>query len=84
MSLVVDVESSVREIKQRISQAQSAKARAEIERDTAQASADKARARLKDEFGVETPSDAQGVMASLEADLNRAIEDARNALERTA
>jgi F0F1-type ATP synthase membrane subunit b/b' len=78
-----DVEQQVRDIKARIQQAQARRARAEVERDTARAAADKARDMLKTEYGVETPDEARAVLAQLELDLDQAIQDAQQALERT-
>lgn len=67
------VEDQLREIRTRISQVQSQKARATVEHENAVARRDAAKKTLKEEFGVETTEDAKRVLAELQTELNDAV-----------
>lgn len=72
---------SLTELKQKISAAQAAKARAEVMRDQVEGELTSTRARLQEEFGVETPDEARRVIAELTEARDTAITKAMTALE---
>jgi hypothetical protein len=72
---------SLTELKQKISHAQAAKARAEVMRDQVETELGATRARLKEDFGVETPDEARRIIGELTAQRDAAIERAMAKLE---
>ena len=78
---MVDSDDRIRQLKTSIEQARLAQTRAELERDSANANVVKVRARLKEEFGLEDLAKAREVLARLETDLAKSIDDAYTTLE---
>lgn len=72
-------EERLNSLRERISRATSARARAEAEHDAAVRDRAAALADLQ-EFGVSTGQDAASLMARLEADLEKAVADVEQAL----
>ncbi len=64
-----EVEEKVAQLRREVTLHQQQRARAEHERDQAQASYDAAWKLLQEEFGMQTPQEAGGLLKTLEADL---------------
>lgn len=78
---MASMEDQIREIRSAIAQVQSKKARAAVDLENAESRLAQAKATLKEEFGVETTSEAKAALASLQEELRVAIEDIEATLE---
>lgn len=76
-----ELEVAVRELQDRIAQAQRARARAEVEREAATAARDMAAARLREEFGVGTALEGRALLTRLEAELAEGLGRVAEALD---
>lgn len=77
-------EERVRQVRERIDALQRERARRELELEAARASQERVRERLRTEFGVETPEQAQLRMEELEQELEKLLTEAGEALRRAA
>lgn len=75
-------EEKLREIRTRISQTQSKKARAEVELETSQERRQRALSALKDDFGIKGAEDIARVQEELQKELDDAVVDVTSALEK--
>lgn len=80
MTAPESAELQIRELKQRIGQAQQRQARATVERENAAAALERAKAALAAEFEVRTPEEAKAKLDALDADLACELATVRAAL----
>ena len=74
-------EDTLRDIKSRISLAQTKKARAQVELETAQERRQRALDALEADFGITTPEDIERVQKSLNSELDNALATVTSALD---
>jgi hypothetical protein len=74
-------EDQLRQIRERISRANSAKARAQVEQETAQARRQQSLEALQRDFGITSPEDISRVSSELDAELKDAVAQATSALD---
>lgn len=79
---MADIDERIRELKLAIDVQQRAKAKAEMERDAAAATVEIAKAKLAKEFGTESVTEAKGMLAVMNDDLEQAVDAAFELLER--
>lgn len=77
----METEERIRDIRKRKTVAESKKARAEVEREHATKRLREARTALSEEFGISTNADVEATLASLQAELDVALEEAEKALQ---
>lgn len=75
-------EAALRDIKSRISQKVSTRARAEVELETATKSREAALKTLKEDFGVQTAEDIQRIFDSLQAEVDDSIAEIVSILDK--
>ena len=73
-------EDDIREVRARITQAQTAVTRAQLQRDNVRAKVADATKVVKDEFGVGTVADAKALLAQLKEQLDQAVQEAQEQL----